>query len=114
MLYNFPELTGKRIDLPTIAAFADRAPMIGIKQSGGEFAYHQDLIALGREKGFAVMSGSDTRLPEVFQAGRRRLHRWARQHRAGADGAHLPGVRRRPGRVMHALAAERMKRSWAG
>jgi dihydrodipicolinate synthase/N-acetylneuraminate lyase len=69
MLYNFPELTGKRIDLPTIAAFADRAPMIAIKQSGAEFDYHRELIALGREKGFAVMSGADTRLPEVFQLG---------------------------------------------
>jgi dihydrodipicolinate synthase/N-acetylneuraminate lyase len=69
MLYNFPELTGKRIDLPTIAAFADRAPMIAIKQSGGEFSYHPDLIALGREKNFVVMSGADTRLPEVFKLG---------------------------------------------
>lgn len=69
MLYNFPELTGKRIDLKTIAAFADRAPMIAIKQSGAEFAYHQELIALGREKGFVVMSGADTRLPEVFKLG---------------------------------------------
>jgi dihydrodipicolinate synthase/N-acetylneuraminate lyase len=69
MLYNFPELTGKRIDLPTITAFADRAPMIAIKQSGGEFAYHKDLIALGREKRFAVMSGADTRLTEVFKLG---------------------------------------------
>jgi 4-hydroxy-tetrahydrodipicolinate synthase len=69
MLYNFPELTGKRIDLPTIAAFAERAPMCAIKQSGGEFAYHKELIALGREKKFAVMSGADTRLPEVFALG---------------------------------------------
>ena len=69
MLYNFPELTGKRIDLPTIAAFAERAPMCAIKQSGGEFAYHRELIALGRGKGFVVMSGSDTRLPEVFKLG---------------------------------------------
>src|SRR5688572_22824926 len=69
MLYNFPELAGKRIDLPTIAAFAERAPMVAIKQSGGEFAYHKELIALGREKGFAVMSGADTRLPEVFKLG---------------------------------------------
>jgi 4-hydroxy-tetrahydrodipicolinate synthase len=69
MLYNFPELTGKRIDLPTIAAFADRAPMCAIKQSGGEFAYHRELIALGREKNFVVMSGADTRLPEVFALG---------------------------------------------
>jgi 4-hydroxy-tetrahydrodipicolinate synthase len=69
MLYNFPELCGKRIDLPTIAAFADRAPMCAIKQSGGEFGYHRELIALGREKNFAVMSGADTRLTEVFAMG---------------------------------------------
>lgn len=69
MLYNFPELAGKRIDLSTVAAFAERAPMCAIKQSGGEFAYHRDLVALGREKKFSVMSGADTRLPEVFQIG---------------------------------------------
>lgn len=69
MLYNFPELTGKRIDLATVAAFAERAPMVAIKQSGAEFGYHRDLIALGREKGFVVMSGADTRLPEVFALG---------------------------------------------
>lgn len=69
MLYNFPELTGKRIDLPTIAAFAERAPMCAVKQSGGEFEYHRALIALGREMNFAVMSGADTRLPEVFALG---------------------------------------------
>ena len=69
MLYNFPELCGKRIDLATISVFADRAPMCAIKQSGGEFAYHRELIALGREKNFVVMSGADTRLTEVFALG---------------------------------------------
>jgi dihydrodipicolinate synthase/N-acetylneuraminate lyase len=69
MLYNFPELAGKRIELATIAAFAERAPMIAFKQSGADFAYHRDLIALGREKGFVVMSGADTRLPEAFALG---------------------------------------------
>lgn len=69
MLYNFPELTGKRIALETVAAFADRAPLCAIKQSGGEFTYHRDLVALGREKRFAVMSGADTRLPEAFALG---------------------------------------------
>ena len=69
MLYNFPELCGKRLDLATVAAFADRAPMCAIKQSGGEFAYHRELIALGREKNFVVMSGADTRLTEVFAMG---------------------------------------------
>ena len=69
LLYNFPELTGTRIGLDTVATFAERAPMLGIKQSGGEFAYHKDLIALGKSKGFSVFSGADTRLPEVFALG---------------------------------------------
>ncbi len=69
MLYNFPELTGKRIDLPTVAAFAERAPMCAIKQSGTEFEYHKELVDLGREKNFVVMSGADTRLTEVFALG---------------------------------------------
>jgi 4-hydroxy-tetrahydrodipicolinate synthase len=68
-LYNFPELTGTRINLETVAAFADAAPMAGIKQSGREFDYHRELIQLGREKKFAVFSGADTRLPEVFGLG---------------------------------------------
>lgn len=69
LLYNFPELTGTRIGLETVATFAERGAMLGIKQSGGEFAYHKDLIKLGREKGFSVFSGADTRLPEVFGLG---------------------------------------------
>jgi 4-hydroxy-tetrahydrodipicolinate synthase len=69
MLYNFPELAGKRIELETAAAFADRAPMAAIKQSGSQFDYHRDLVALGREKDFVVMSGADTRLPEAFALG---------------------------------------------
>jgi len=68
-LYNFPELTGNRISLEVISAFAERASMAAIKQSGGEFAYHKPLIRLGREKGFAVFSGADTRLTEVFGLG---------------------------------------------
>lgn len=69
MLYNFPELAGKRIEPATVAAFAERAPMVAIKQSGGDFEYHRELIALGREKGFVVMSGADTRLPEALALG---------------------------------------------
>jgi 4-hydroxy-tetrahydrodipicolinate synthase len=69
MLYNFPELTGNRIAIETVAAFAERQPMAAIKQSGGEFSYHEALIALGREKNFAVFSGADTRLPEAFGLG---------------------------------------------
>ncbi|MDF9831898.1 dihydrodipicolinate synthase/N-acetylneuraminate lyase [Ereboglobus sp. PH5-5] len=68
-LYNFPELTGTRINVDTVAKFADRANMAGIKQSGGEFDYHKELVALGKEKNYVVFSGADTRLAEVFKLG---------------------------------------------
>ena len=69
LLYNFPEVLGNRVPLETIAAVADRVPVIGLKQSGSEFSYHQPLIALAKKKGFAIFSGADTRLPEVFGLG---------------------------------------------
>jgi 4-hydroxy-tetrahydrodipicolinate synthase len=68
-LYNFPERTGNRISLDTVAAVADRVPLAGIKQSGNEFGYHKDLAELGRQKGFVVLTGSDTRLPEAMALG---------------------------------------------
>ena len=68
-LYNFPERTGNRINLDTIAAVADRVPLAGVKQSGSEFGYHTELAKLGRQKGFVVLTGSDTRLREAMALG---------------------------------------------
>ena len=70
-LYNFPERTGTRIELETIAWVADRVPMVGIKQSGGDFGYHKDLVKLGREKGYSVFTGADPRLAETMALGAR-------------------------------------------
>jgi len=68
-LYNFPERTGIRIELETIAAVADRVPVVAVKQSGAEFEYHASLVALAREKSFVVFTGSDTRLAEAMRLG---------------------------------------------
>lgn len=68
-LYNFPERTGNRISLETIAAVSKRANVTSVKQSGAEWAYHQELVALGRELNFAVLTGSDTRLDEALALG---------------------------------------------
>ena len=65
MLYNFPELTGNRIAMDTIAAFGDRAPMVAIKQSGREFEYHNELIALAQP---ALESGEPVRAQDVALA----------------------------------------------
>lgn len=68
-LYNFPERTGHRLTLETIAAVAARVPVAGVKQSGAEFGYHRDLVALGRERGFIVLTGADGRFAEALALG---------------------------------------------
>ena len=68
-LYNYPEVTGNRIGLEVISAFAEQANMVGIKQSGAELSYHSDLIALGREKDFSVFTAADPLLPKYLGMG---------------------------------------------
>lgn len=68
-LYNYPEVTGNRIGLEIISAFADQAEMAGIKQSGSELSYHKDLISLGREKDFSVFTAADPFLAEYLDLG---------------------------------------------
>ena len=68
-LYNFPERVGNRISLETVAAVARETRVAGVKQSGAEWGYHQELITLGRELGFSVLTGSDTRLDEALAMG---------------------------------------------
>jgi len=68
-LYNYPEVTGNRIGPEVIAAFAERAPMFGIKQSGAETDYHRELIALGKEKDFSVFTAADPQLERYLGLG---------------------------------------------
>lgn len=71
MLYNFPERTGHRLGLETIAAVCDRVEVVAVKQSGDEFAYHRDLAALAAEKKYVLITGADTRMPEAYGMGAR-------------------------------------------
>jgi dihydrodipicolinate synthase/N-acetylneuraminate lyase len=68
-LYNFPEMTGNRIGTKVICDFAQRAPLAGFKQSGGELGYHRELIALGRQFGFGVFTGADPQLAQLLADG---------------------------------------------
>jgi 4-hydroxy-tetrahydrodipicolinate synthase len=70
-LYNFPERTGHRLDLDTIAMICERVPLAGVKQSGAEFEYHKDLAHLARARGFVLVTGADTRVGEAFALGAR-------------------------------------------
>jgi dihydrodipicolinate synthase/N-acetylneuraminate lyase len=69
VLYNFPEVTGKRIEIETIRRTADAANVAAVKQSGGEFDFHHKLCALGKEMNFSVLTGADTRLEEAMKMG---------------------------------------------
>jgi 4-hydroxy-tetrahydrodipicolinate synthase len=69
VLYNYPERTGHRLSLETIAATCDRVPVVALKQSGDEFEYHRPLAELAREKGFVLITGADTRIEEAFELG---------------------------------------------
>lgn len=71
LIYNFPERTGQRLSLETVAAVCDRVKVVGLKQSGAEFEYHRQLAQLGREKGFTLITGADTRIREAFALGAR-------------------------------------------
>jgi dihydrodipicolinate synthase/N-acetylneuraminate lyase len=68
-LYNFPNLTGKRLTPELVRAIAKETRVTGLKQSGGDFAEHQPLVGLGREVGFKVMTGWDTCIPEAMAVG---------------------------------------------
>ncbi len=68
-LYNFPERTGNRIGPMVVEEFAKRQNMAGIKQSGAEYEYHKELIALGEKYDFSVFSGFDLRMPDIFGLG---------------------------------------------
>ncbi len=68
-LYNFPELTGNKIELKTIDAICQRTRVAAIKQSGSEFSYHKPLIHLGRKNNFVVFTGADLFLANVLKSG---------------------------------------------
>jgi 4-hydroxy-tetrahydrodipicolinate synthase len=69
VLYNYPERTGNRIELETVAAVADRTPVAAVKQSGSDFEYHRALVQLAREKGFVVFTGGEPQLAEAMAMG---------------------------------------------
>ena len=68
-LYNYPEVTGKTIDVPTLRRVAQAVPVRAFKQSGGAFEDHSGLLPVARELSIPVLTGWDTRLPEARQMG---------------------------------------------
>lgn len=69
VLYNYPECVRNRIELETLQEVAKEVSLVGIKQSGADFAYHKPLIELGKKLGFHVFTGAEIRLYEALELG---------------------------------------------
>jgi len=69
VLYNFEERVGKRLTPAVVRAVAKRVKVVALKQSGGTMNDHTVFAEIGREMGFNVLTGSDTRIPEAMGAG---------------------------------------------
>ena len=69
IVYNFPGLTGKKITPELLDKIACRIPVGGLKQSGGDFPEHVEMIEVAQRHGFDVMTGWDTRFGEALRLG---------------------------------------------
>ncbi len=67
--YNFPQMTGLKIPVETIAELSERYParFTGIKDSSGDLEYCRALVAANA--GFRVFPSSETTLSEAHVAG---------------------------------------------
>jgi len=88
-LYNFPELTGTRIDLETVAAFADEGAMAGIKQSGGGVRISQRTHRPRAGKEFFRVFRLRYPFARSIWVGCGWMYRWIGQHGPRFDGASL-------------------------
>ena len=70
MLYNMPSCVGVNLDLATVASLADHPNIAGIKDSGGEFSYFQQLCNQYRDRDdFVIFMGPEELLAEAVAAG---------------------------------------------
>jgi len=68
LLYNAPAVTSK-IDTPTVRRLVHSGHFAGIKDSSGDWSYFEELLALRREKPFALFAGHDRIALQALRAG---------------------------------------------
>jgi len=68
-LYNFHAMTGKRLTPQAVRRIGERVKIGGLKHSAGELEEHRELVNVGRDLGFNVVTGWDTHLPETLAMG---------------------------------------------
>ncbi len=59
MLYNIPQLTKVPLEVSTVASLAREPNIVGIKDSSGNLAGFQQLLAAAKSDTFSVVTGSD-------------------------------------------------------
>jgi dihydrodipicolinate synthase/N-acetylneuraminate lyase len=68
MLYNIPGFTSG-IDIETVRRLLDTGRFAGIKDSRGDWAYFEELLALKRERNFVLFVGNDRLAARAIAAG---------------------------------------------
>jgi dihydrodipicolinate synthase/N-acetylneuraminate lyase len=68
LLYNIPQFTSK-IEVETVRKLIDTGRFAGIKDSSGDWPYFERLIALKKERPFALLCGDETISSQALAAG---------------------------------------------
>lgn len=68
LLYNIPQFTSG-MEIETVQRLAATGMFAGIKDSSGDWAYFERLLALRRESEFAVLAGNDALAAQALRAG---------------------------------------------
>lgn len=69
LIYNMPGKTGVNVEPETVQVLADISNLVGIKDSSGNLDNMKRYIACTKGKDFAVLSGSDSLILAVLEAG---------------------------------------------
>jgi 4-hydroxy-tetrahydrodipicolinate synthase len=69
-LYNMPTMTKTPFELDTVARLLDQNGIIGVKDSGGDFAYFEKLVVLARQRpDWSVLIGPESFLADALRCG---------------------------------------------
>lgn len=69
IIYNMPGKTGVNVDPETIKTLSKNDNIIGIKDSSGKIENMKGYLKLRNDDNFAVLSGSDSKILELLEAG---------------------------------------------
>jgi 4-hydroxy-tetrahydrodipicolinate synthase len=69
LLYNMPGCVGINLELATVVELAQHPNIIGVKDSGGDLSYFQQLCREFTASDFIVFMGPEELLPEAVAAG---------------------------------------------